>query len=79
MKEKVQIRAEINGKEMKEAIAKINKNKRWFFQKIKWTSHQQDSSNSQFSCPQDKENTCWKGGICQLVRVLQDENRVGIF
>ena len=29
-----EIRAEINGKEMKETIAKINKTKSWFFEKI---------------------------------------------
>ena len=33
-KEIIKIRAEINEKEMKEAIAKINKIKSWFFQKI---------------------------------------------
>ena len=38
------IRAEISEKEMKETIAKINKTKRWFFEKIKLTNHQPDSS-----------------------------------
>ena len=33
------IRAEISEKEMKETIAKINKTKRWFFEKIKLTNH----------------------------------------
>ena len=33
-KEIIKIRAEINGKEMKETIVKINKTKRWFFEKI---------------------------------------------
>ena len=32
------IRAEINEKEMKEAIIKINKTKSWFFEKIKLTN-----------------------------------------
>ena len=34
-KEMIKIRAEINEKETKEAIAKINKTKSWFFGKIK--------------------------------------------
>ena len=33
-KEIIQMRSEINEKEMKETIAKINKTKRWFFEKI---------------------------------------------
>ena len=33
-KEIIKIRAEINEKEMKEMIAKINKSKSWFFEKI---------------------------------------------
>ena len=34
-KEIINIQAEINEKEMKETIVKINKTKSWFFQKIK--------------------------------------------
>ena len=34
-KEIINIRAEINEKDMKETIAKINKTKSWFFEKIK--------------------------------------------
>ena len=34
-KEIIKIRSEINEKEMKEMIAKINKTKSWFFEKIK--------------------------------------------
>ena len=37
-KQIIKIRAEINGKEMKETIVKINKTKNWFFEKIKLTS-----------------------------------------
>ena len=33
-KEIINIRAEINAKEIKETIAKINKDKSWFFEKI---------------------------------------------
>ena len=33
-KEIIKIRSEIHEKEMKETIAKINKTKRWFFEKI---------------------------------------------
>ena len=33
-KEIIKIRSEINGKEMKETIAEINKTKSWFFEKI---------------------------------------------
>ena len=33
-KEIIKIRAEINAKETKETIAKVNKAKRWFFEKI---------------------------------------------
>ena len=36
-KEIINIRAEINEKETKETIAKLNKTKRWFFQKISKT------------------------------------------
>ena len=38
-KENLNIRAEINAKETKETIAKINKAKSWFFEKIKLTNH----------------------------------------
>ena len=34
-KEIIKIRSDINEKEMKETIAKVNKTKRWFFEKIK--------------------------------------------
>ena len=34
MKEIIKIQAEINEKEMKETIVKINKTKSWFFEKI---------------------------------------------
>ena len=37
-KETIKIQAEINEKEMKETIVKINKTKSWFFEKIKLTS-----------------------------------------
>ena len=37
-KEIIKIRAEINEKEMKETIVKINKTKSWFFEKIKLTN-----------------------------------------
>ena len=44
-KETIKIRAEINEKEMKETIVKINKTKSWFFEKIKkLTNLQPDSS-----------------------------------
>ena len=33
-RKEIKIRAEINEKEMKEAIVKINKTKSWFFEKI---------------------------------------------
>ena len=38
-KETLKIRAEINAKETKENIAKINKAKSWFFEKVKLTNH----------------------------------------
>ena len=38
-KEIIKIRSEINEKEMKETIAKINKTKSWFFEKIKLINH----------------------------------------
>ena len=38
-KEILKIRAEINAKESKETVAKINKAKSWFFEKIKLTNH----------------------------------------
>ena len=34
-KEIIKIRAEVNEKETKETIAKMNKSKSWFFEKIK--------------------------------------------
>ena len=38
-KEIIEIRSEINEKEMKEKIAKINKTKSWFFENIKLINH----------------------------------------
>ena len=38
-KETIKIWAEINEKETKETIAKINKTKSWFFEKINETNH----------------------------------------
>ena len=38
-KEVIKIRAEINEIETKKAIAKINKTKSWFFEKIKLINH----------------------------------------
>ena len=38
-KEIIKIKTEINGKEMKETVAKLNKTKIWFFEKIKLTNH----------------------------------------
>ena len=35
-KEIIKVQAEINEKEMKETIVKINKTKSWFFEKIKF-------------------------------------------
>ena len=43
-KEIINIRSEINEKKMKETIAKINKNKSWFFEKIKLINYYPDSS-----------------------------------
>ena len=42
-KEILKIRAEINAKETKETIAKINKAKSWCFEKMNKTDKQQDS------------------------------------
>ena len=43
-KEILKIRAEINAKETKDAIAKINKTKSWFFEKINKIDNLPDSS-----------------------------------
>ena len=43
-KEIIKIRAGINEIDTKKTIAKINKTKSWFFEKIKLISHQPDSS-----------------------------------
>ena len=43
-KEIIKIKAEINEKEIKETIAKINKSKSWFFEKIKQANNYLDSS-----------------------------------
>ena len=45
-KEILKIRAEINEKEAKETIAKFNKAKSWFFEKVKLTNNQPDSSRN---------------------------------
>ena len=45
-KEIIKIRAEINEKETKKTIAKINKTESWFSEKIKQTNHQPDSSRN---------------------------------
>ena len=48
-KEILKIRAEINAKETKVTIAKINKAKSWFFEKInKIDKHQPDSSRNKW-------------------------------
>ena len=39
----MKIRSEVNEKEMKETIAKMNKTKSWFFEKIKLINHYPDS------------------------------------
>ena len=39
------MKAEINEKEIKETIAKINKSKSWFFEKIKQANNYLDSSS----------------------------------
>ena len=49
IKEIIKIIAEINEKEMKETIVKINKTKSQFFEKIKLTSHQSDSSRKKWT------------------------------
>ena len=46
-KEIIKILAEINEKEMKETIAKINKTKSWFFEKIKLTNIWPDISREE--------------------------------
>ena len=38
-KEIIKIRSEINEKEMKETVAKINETKSWLFEKIKFINH----------------------------------------
>ena len=43
-KEIIKIRAEINEKEKKETLGKINKTKSWFFEKINKIDNQPDSS-----------------------------------
>ena len=47
-KEIIKIQSEINAKETKETIAKINKAKSWFFERINkiLTNHQPDSSRN---------------------------------
>ena len=45
-KEILKIRAEINAKETKETIAKINKAKSWFFERINKIDRQPDSSRN---------------------------------
>ena len=44
----------INEKEMKETVVKINKTKSWFFEKIKLTNVQPDSSRKE-SNPQNQK------------------------
>ena len=45
-KEILKIMAEINAKETKETIAKINKTKSWFFERINKIDRQPDSSRN---------------------------------
>ena len=44
-REITKIRAEINAKETKETITKINKAKIWFFEKISWTHQEKREKN----------------------------------
>ena len=46
-KEILKIRAEINAKETKETIAKINKAKSWFFERINKIDKQDSSRNKE--------------------------------
>ena len=46
-KEILRIRAEINAKETKETIAKINKAKSWFFERINKIDKQDSSRNKE--------------------------------
>ena len=52
-KEIIKIKTEINKKEMKEAIVKINQTKSWFFEKIKLTNlgqiHQEEREKTQIN------------------------------
>ena len=48
-RKEMKIRAEINAKEAKETTAKINKDKSWFFEKIKLTNLWPDSSRKKES------------------------------
>ena len=45
-KEILKNRTEINAKERKETIAKLNKAKSWFFERINKTNHKPDSSRN---------------------------------
>ena len=55
-KESLKIQAETNEKEMKETIVKINKTKSWFFEKIKLTNIQPDSSRKREESYQQNQN-----------------------
>ena len=74
-KEIIKIRAEIKAKETKETIAKINKTKSWFFEKMKQTNHQQDLSRKKEKNQIDKirnENGEITTNNTEIQRIIKD-------
>ena len=75
-KEIIKIQAEINKKEMKETIVKINKTKNWFSEKIKFTSLQPDSSRKEREENQINKIRNEKGEVTadntEIQRIIRD-------
>ena len=76
-KEIIKIRAEINEKEMKETIIKINKTKIWLFEKIKLANLQPDSSRKKEREESNQQNQKRKRrGYNRQGRNTKDDKRL---
>ena len=77
-KEVIKSQAEINEKEMKETIVKINKTKSWFFEKIKLTNLWPDSPRKKREKNQINKIRSKKERLQQTMKMfLQEELQTG--
>ena len=75
-KEIIKIQAEINEKEMKETIVKINKTKSWFFEKINKIDKQPDSSRKKERRIKSRQLEMKKERLQQIIQKYKDYKRL---